>query len=643
MPKRVEPSRLLDAIAEALILADAGDPASLAHVTAAADAASRSAKRSGAPWADATRVLAAEARKLSSAEKDAVPGMLEELGRRIGRVQALVDAAGAHAGVVAPQDAPRHPSPPDQPSEAPADPPSAEAIPLAGDEELLRDFVSRAMEHLEAADASLLVLERDPSDGESLNGVFRAFHTIKGMAGFLSLEDIERLAHDTESVLDAARKGTKRLDAAAFESVFGAVDAMKALVGRVLGEPAAESPQGGEPTAPVVREQQGSRRADVRVDEARLDQLLDTIGELVIAEAMFSAAAHADSLGGASSHLGRLDKITRELQEMAMSLRMVPLRPTFARMARLVRDTAQKAGKQVDFVTEGADTELDRLVVDRISDPLIHVLRNAVDHGIETAEARRAAGKSSVGRIEIRAFHAGGGIHIEVTDDGAGIDTAAIVEAARRRGMLAEDETPDERRLVDLMFAPGLSTSATVTDVSGRGVGMDVVRRTIESLRGDVEVTSEPGRGTRVAIRLPLTLAIIDGMVVRVGSERYIIPTLSIERSLRPDRDQVSGVLGKGRVVSIDGSLVPLVELGRVFSIETAERDATRGIVVIVGDGMDRVGLVACEILGQQQIVIKSLGEGMRDTQGVAGGAIMPDGQVGLIVDVGGLVKLARS
>lgn len=636
MPKRAQPSRLLDAIAEALILADAGEPASLVEVAAAADAASRAAKRSKAPWSDEARAFAAEARAIGSLTPKDVPAALEELGRRFGSLQSRMDAR---------EEPSRRSSPPDQRAESPAKPPTADATPLAGDEELLRDFVARAGEHLEAADEALLVLEREPSDPESMNAVFRAFHTIKGMAGFLALTDIEHLAHDAESVLDGPRKGAAPLDAEGFEVVFGAVDAMKRLVAAVLAAPAA-SAAGADGTGMPASDRPARRsaRGAVRVDEERLDRLLDTIGELVIAEAMFSEAARSDDVfRPLAQQLVRVDKITRELQEMATSLRMVPLRSTFVRMARLVRDTAHKAGKAVDFVTTGEDTELDKLVVDRIGDPLIHILRNAVDHGVETPAERRASGKPETGRVELRAYHAGGGIHIEVTDDGAGFDEAALVAAAQRAGLLDEAEVPAGREALELAFAPGLSTARTVTDVSGRGVGMDVVRRTVEGLRGQVEIASRPGRGVTVSIRLPLTLAIIDGIVVRVGSERYIIPTLSIERSVRPAREQLSSIVGRGEVVNIDDRLIPLVHLHRLFAVEDAEADPTRGIVVIVGQNGDRAGLVACEILGQQQIVIKTLGEAVSDTPGIAGGAIMPDGRVGLIVDVGGLVKLARS
>jgi two-component system chemotaxis sensor kinase CheA len=383
----------------------------------------------------------------------------------------------------------------------------------------------------------------------------------------------------------------------------------------------------------------------VRVDEERLDLLLDTIGELVIAEAMVSESARTDldtwlALG---EKFSRLDKITRELQEMATSLRMVPLKGTFGRMARLVRDLSQKADKQVDLLLEGEDTELDKAMVDLIYDPLVHLVRNAMDHGLEAAEDRIAADKAPKGRLTLRAYHAGGSVCVEVEDDGRGLNSDVILEKARKQGLIAKDALLSQRDALDLVFLPGLSTASEITDISGRGVGMDVVKRAAEGLRGTVDVSTTPGQGTRFTLRLPLTLAIIDGMVLSVGSERYVLPTLVIQRSLRPAAGDVSTVLGRGEVLATSEGMVPLVRLARLFDVPEADVDPTEGIVVLVGENGARAGLVASEIIGQQQTVIKPLGDGVGNTPGVSGGAIMPDGNVGLILDVSGLVRLAHS
>jgi two-component system chemotaxis sensor kinase CheA len=388
----------------------------------------------------------------------------------------------------------------------------------------------------------------------------------------------------------------------------------------------------------------GPVRETLKVDAGRLDLLIDMIGELVIAESMVSQSGELRSV--CSPELARsmtqLDKITRELQEMGTGMRMVPIRATFQKMARLVRDLAKKSGKQVEFVTTGEETELDKSVVDKIGDPLIHMIRNAVDHGLEAdPEARVKSGKPAVGRVELRAFHKGGSIYIEIQDDGRGLDRDAILAKARTRGLVREGDVLSDRDVWNLVFEPGLSTAKTVTDVSGRGVGMDVVKRNIEALRGQVEIQSEPGKGTTFSIRLPLTLAIIDGMVVRIGLERYIIPTLSIVMSIRPDASQLSTVVGRGEMLSLQGQLLPLFRLARLFGISDATQELTDGIVMVVEDEGRRTGLLVDEILGQQQIVIKSLGEAMQGLLGVAGGAIMPDGRVGLILDVSGVVRLA--
>jgi two-component system chemotaxis sensor kinase CheA len=386
-------------------------------------------------------------------------------------------------------------------------------------------------------------------------------------------------------------------------------------------------------------------REAVKVDADRLDQLIDTIGELVIAESMVfqSPELNAASRSGTlNRHLNQLDKITRELQEMGMSLRMVPIRSMFQKMARLVRDLAKKAGKQVEFVTVGEDTELDKSVVDKIGDPLVHMVRNAVDHGLESSTGERIrAGKSAVGRVELRAFHRGGSICIEIADDGRGLDRDAILAKAREKGLVREGETLSEREIWNLIFEPGFSTAKQITDVSGRGVGMDVVRKNIETLRGQVEIQSKAGAGTTFSIRLPLTLAIIDGMVVRAGLERYIVPILSIVMSVRPEARQISTVVGRGEMLSLQGGLLPLFRLARLFEIDGTLEDATQGIAVIVEDEGRNVALLVDEILGEQQIVIKSLGDALQGLPGVAGGAIMPDGTVGLILDVSGLVRVA--
>ncbi|MFA6244982.1 MAG: chemotaxis protein CheA, partial [Candidatus Hydrogenedentales bacterium] len=384
----------------------------------------------------------------------------------------------------------------------------------------------------------------------------------------------------------------------------------------------------------------------VKVDAERLDRLIDLIGELVIAESMVCQAPEILENASPSMirQINRLDKITRELQEIGTALRMVPVKATFQKMARLVRDLARKADKQIEFVMTGDDTELDKTVVDKIGDPLVHIVRNAVDHGIEsTKDERIAAGKGAIARIELRAFHKGGSIHIEVQDDGRGLDKDRILAKARERGIISETDVLSDEDTWALIFEPGFSTATTVTDVSGRGVGMDVVHRNIELLRGQVDIKSEKGKGATFSIRLPLTLAIIDGMVVRVGTERYIIPTLAVVRSIRPQPGDLLTVVQRGVMLKLQGELIPVFVLRELFNVGNGIQANQSNLIVIVEDEGRRMGLIVDDLLGKQQTVIKSLGETMRGLPGIAGAAIMSDGNVGLILDVASLIRMGTS
>jgi two-component system chemotaxis sensor kinase CheA len=409
---------------------------------------------------------------------------------------------------------------------------------------------------------------------------------------------------------------------------------------------ATAEPAASEAAAIVAKE-------SVKVDRDRLDRLIDLIGELVISESMVRQNLVAAAVDApCARNLGQLDKITRHLQELSLSLRMVPVRTTFQKMSRLVRDLGRKLDKQIELELAGEETELDKTLVDQIGDPLMHMIRNSVDHGIEpTAEERTAAGKPACGRIALRAFHQGGNICIEIEDDGRGLDRGRILAKAHERGLIPEDKTPPDDEILQLIFHPGFSTAARVTDVSGRGVGMDVVRRNVEALRGRIDLRSAFGRGTCFTIRLPLTLAIIDGMAVRVATERYIVPMPAIVELLRPRAGEVGTVAGRAEYFSLRGRQLPLVRLRRLL----ADRDLIacgrpgdarpeapeEGIILVVEEGSRLLGLLVDEVLGQQQAVIKSLGSGLLDQPGVSGGAVMPDGRVGLILDIHGLLDLA--
>ncbi len=389
----------------------------------------------------------------------------------------------------------------------------------------------------------------------------------------------------------------------------------------------------------------------VRVRTDRLDRLIDMVGELVIAQTMIAgdsamgaraddrAAADGQALAKKIAHAG---KIVRELQELAMGMRMVPLRATFQKLTRLVRDVSAKLGKEVEFVAEGEDTEIDRTMADVIGDPLVHMLRNALDHGLEPGDAREAAGKPRRGRVRLSAQHAGGAVVVSLSDDGRGLDRERIARKAAEKGLIESDRGMSDAEVYALIFAPGFSTAEQLTDVSGRGVGMDVVKRNIEKVRGRVEIESRLGEGTTFTVRLPLTLAVADGMLVRVGAERYVVPTTNIHMSFRPEPGMLHTVGGRGEVVTLRGEVMPVVRLHALFNIGGAERDPSRAILMLVGDGRRKTALLVDELLGQHQVVVKALGDGVGRVAGVAGGAILGDGRVGLIVDVAEIVALAE-
>lgn len=385
--------------------------------------------------------------------------------------------------------------------------------------------------------------------------------------------------------------------------------------------------------------------SSVRVSTQRLDRLVDMVGELVIAQSMVAQ----DHLVVNGNHhelvkkISQTGKIVRELQNISMSMRMVPLKATFNKMARLVRDLSRKVGKNVHFVTEGEDTEIDRNLVDIINDPLVHMVRNAVDHGIETAEMRKQLGKPEYGTVKLAAYHSAGNVVVEIEDDGKGLDRERILAKAREKQLVGDGASLSDREVFNLIFEPGFSTAQSITDVSGRGVGLDVVKKNIESFRGQAEIRSEPGKGSVFRVILPLTLAIIDGMVVRVGTENYVIPTVSIVRSIKPSPGDISTVYQRGEMLSLQGQLIPLFRLAELYQVNDADREPDQELTVVVEDEGRHVGLLIDELVGRQQVVIKSLGETMSEIPGISGGAILPNGRVGLILDIGGLTKFATA
>lgn len=388
----------------------------------------------------------------------------------------------------------------------------------------------------------------------------------------------------------------------------------------------------------------GITELQVKVDTKKLDNLIDLTGELVISQSMLRQNKHILGINDQqlNQNFNQLNQIVSSLQKTTMSMRMVPIKATFQKMVRLVRDLARTTGKKVALEMFGEETEIDRNVVDELYEPMVHMIRNSIDHGLESPAERKAAGKSEKGLVQLRAYHKGGNIIIEIQDDGKGLNKERIVEKAISSGLIDRDAQLTESEIFQLIFQPGFSTAKQVTDVSGRGVGMDVVKKGIEKLQGRVDIQSIEQKGTTVVISLPLTLAIIEGMVIRVGRERYIVPTMAILESFKPKKEDYFTVKAKGEMVMARGHLIPLIRLDRLFRIEGDSKDPWDGLVVVVENKEEQRGLLLDELLGQEEIVIKSLGEALKRTKGLAGGAILGDGRVGLILDIGGLFELVE-
>jgi two-component system chemotaxis sensor kinase CheA len=403
----------------------------------------------------------------------------------------------------------------------------------------------------------------------------------------------------------------------------------------------ANAPSKAPPAADHAEARAGGEGGSIRVSIEKIDELLNSVGELVITQSVLSQLAaplegrDADELRNA---LGQLERHMRSLQESVMRVRMLPISFVFNRFPRLVRDLGQRLGKKIELRMNGDQTELDKTVLEKIGDPLVHLVRNAMDHGIEMPEARIAAGKSAHGVIELNAYHKGGNVIVEVIDDGGGLKRERILAKARERGLIGPDEELTDDRAYNLIFAPGFSTADVVSDLSGRGVGMDVVKRNINELGGHVQIHSTPGKGSMVRIRLPLTLAILDGQLARVGNEVYVVPIVSIVETIQARREQVSSIAARAQVFRLRDDYLPIVRLYELFGIEPQHTDLLDGLLMIVEADGKRVGLFVDELMSQQQVVIKSLETNFRPVLGLAGATMLGDGRVALILDVPGVI-----
>ncbi len=594
-------------------------------------------------------------------ELSASPPVAAELREGLTRLQ---QALSEGPGEVAPA-----PAPPGRPKAVNA---------LADDPELVSDFIVESREHLTTIESHLLTLEREPGDADAINSVFRGFHTIKGLAGFLEFTAIREMAHEVETALNLVREGKLAISPAVTDVILESVDYLSRAIGAVesgagcerlpghghllgrvralmaeetgvpappAGAPPATAPPEAQPetAAPVESDPKrpagATEQSSVRVDTTKLDYLVDMVGEMVIAQSLLRHNEAVAAAGDVRLHrdMAQLARITGEVQRTAMAMRMVPIGQLFQRATRQVRDLSRKVGKQVELATRGEDTEVDKTIAEELSDPLMHMVRNSIDHGIEDPAEREAAGKPPQARITLAAYHQGGQILIEVGDDGRGLDSQKLLAKGREKGLVEDGARLSEGDIFRLILEPGFSTAAQVTDISGRGVGMDVVRTQVEKLRGRIEIRSERGAGTTFLLKLPLTLAIIDGLVVAVGRHRYIVPLFSVREMFRPAAGSMFTVQNRQEMALVRGRLLPVLRLHKRFGLTPRTDDPYQALLIVAESEGQPFCLMVDDLVGKQEVVIKSLGQALGKVPGVAGGAILGDGRVGLILDMGSL------
>lgn len=556
-------------------------------------------------------------------------------------------------------------------------------IPKDIDVAMLGEFITECAELLDMAEGALLELEDQPNNDELVNKVFRAFHTIKGTSAFMGLTPVSEFTHVLETVLSMVREGEIEFDVTCADLSLKAIDIINKMLDvvetaeggdhlprplnfdllmnvlqRVADEKVSPAKAlddagglqyeeiSGEEQAEISTKDDVSQTAgkgdsqldsSVRVNISRLDQLIDMIGELVIAHSVVAQDENIPDHSDLQKKINHTSKILRELQDTSLSLRMVPLKSTFRKMNRLVRDLSRKADKSINLSTFGEDTEIDRNMVDIINEPLVHMVRNAVDHGIEPPEERKKNGKPAEANVWLRASQKGGKVLIEIEDDGRGINKEKVLEKAVSKDLIDPDENLTDKEIYNLIFLPGFSSTDEVTDLSGRGVGMDVVRKSIEQLKGTVDVESEEGEGTKITISLPFTLAITDGMLVRVGSQRFIVPILNIDRAFRVQQDDIFTVMGSSEKVNIRGETVPVIRLHHYFNIDDGIESLTEGTLIAIRNANKKYALLVDEVIGQQQLVGKSINI-VGELDHISGGAILGDGTVGLILDTAALM-----
>ncbi len=550
--------------------------------------------------------------------------------------------------------------------------------------ELLESFLVETNEILETLGQDLVKLEGEPTNAALHNTIFRAVHTVKGTSSFLGFEQLTTLAHHFEDMLNKIRRGELVVSAQITDVILESFDAMKDLLRRIearnltyvdlsgiLSKVKAATSGGFEPTSSqhtempevqmpaasqsspkkesVLVQGKGVSDQTIRVDVNRLDNLMNLVGELVLARNQLALVAttmvmqHEDlkitnALNNASA---QIDFITTELQAATMKTRMVPVGKLFGKLPRLIRDLSRETGKEIDLRIFGEETDLDKSIIEELNDPLVHLIRNSADHGIETPDVREKSGKPKRGVVQVKAEHEGNSIVISIEDDGKGMDPEILKRKAIEKGMITEAQAREmsKKEAFNLIFAPGFSTAAKVTNVSGRGVGMDVVRTNISKLKGIVDIESELGKGTKILLKLPLTLAIIQGLLARVQEDVFAIPLESVLEVNRVQRKDVATINGR-EVIRVRDSVIALARISETFNIARSNHDEEWMYVVVVGFAERRLGMIVDSLLGQREIVVKSLGEYLGEVPGVAGSTILGDGKAIMIIDVAQFMNL---
>ncbi len=555
------------------------------------------------------------------------------------------------------------------------------------EEKLRLTFKEEAYELLAELEATLLELENSPADSEAINRAFRVLHTIKGSSGMCAFYDIASFAHEIEAYFDLVRKGEIVVTKEIIDLTILASDQLTSLFDVIYRDGKADTerteqivasfkkqtsgktgarafsgprgadlllplsdekgPAGGDNAQIALAEQQDAREqrqgvdasSSIRVATGKLDSLVNLAGELVTVQARLSQTALTLGNSALQSIAEEVERLTADLRDNTMSIRMLPIGTTFSKFKRVVRDLSAELGKEIELTTDGAETELDKTVIEKLGDPLVHIIRNSIDHGIERPDERMAAGKPRKGTIHLSALHSGAHVLIRVQDDGAGLDVDAIRATAVERGLLRIDAEITEQELWQFILTPGFSTAKQVTGISGRGVGMDVVKKSIDAIRGVLEISSEKGAGTTITLKLPLTLAIIDGFLTKIGADSYIFPLPLVEECVELTRDNAFSKSNRN-LINVRGHIVPYIRLREQFSIN-GEAPLIEQIVITKA-GKRRVGLVVDAIVGQHQTVLKSLGAFYRDVEGISGATLLGDGTVALILDIPKLISLAE-